>query len=240
MRRVVAACLLAAAVWIAPTASADSQRGLVITYQDEQDGRGWLVAYPTPDGAWGRMSWEACAPAGGCEAVQPDATTDRSLHVGDAAPGTIFKATASDGEESVSGSSDPYGGRLQTVVKPSVQGALRVGHLIKPVAGRWSGGWGGEVPLLQLQVCRKRRGGPCKVISDNPYWDPCPDTGARLPRRYLGWFVKVADVRYARIPIFADRLYTSPEALTPFTPDGRTAVASVGRIRPGRGPAGPC
>jgi hypothetical protein len=71
-------------------------------------------------------------------------------------------------------------------------------------------------------------------------WDPCPDTGARLPRRYLGWFVKVADIRYARIPIFADRLYTSPEALTPFTPDGRTAVASVGRIRPGRGPAGPC
>jgi hypothetical protein len=144
MRRVVAGCLLVAFVWIAAGATADPQNGIVISYYDEQDGRGWLVANPTPDGAWGRMS------------------------------------------------------------------------------------------------CRKRRGGPCKVISDDPYWDPCPDTAARLPRRYLGWFVRVADFRYARVPIVADRKYLHAEDLTPSTPDGRTAVVTVGRIRPGRGPSRPC
>jgi hypothetical protein len=224
----------------ASAAIADPPQAVVISYNEDVDGQGMLIANAAPDGSWGRMSWQACPPGAECTPIQPDASSDRVLHVGAAPAGTTFTATATDGEQSISGSSDPYGGPLRVVKKPAVAGKLSVGHLIRPIPASWAGGWGGEQPFLQLQVCRTARSASCKVIASSFYWDRCPGVGARIPRRYLGWFVRVADNRSGRSTFFATFAVPRPEALTPLIASGNTAVASVGRISPGRGPARSC
>jgi hypothetical protein len=224
----------------ASAAIADPPQAVVISYNDAVDGQGMLIANPVPDGSWGRMVWRACPPGGECTPIQPDATSDRVLHVGAAAAGTTFTATATDGDQSFTASSDPYGGPLRLVKKPAVAGTPSVGHVIQPIPASWAGGWGGEQPFLQLQVCRTARSDTCKVISSSIYWDRCPGVGTRIPRRYLGWFVRVADNRSSRLPAYPAFGVTRPEALTPLTASGNTAVAMVGRVRPGRGPARRC
>jgi hypothetical protein len=221
-------------------ATADPPQAVLISYNDDVDGRGTLIANPVPDGSWGRMIWRACPPGGECTPIQPDASSDRVLHVGAAPAGTTFTATATDGVQSFSATSDPYGGPLRVVKNAAVAGKLSVGHLIQPIPASWAGGWGGERPFLQLQVCRTARGDTCKVISSSIYWDRCPGVGTRIPRRYLGWFVRVADNRSSRLPAYPAFGVARPEALTPLTASGNTAVATVSRVRPGRGPARLC
>jgi hypothetical protein len=41
------------------------------------------------DGAWGPMTWQACAPDGACTAVAPSADNDKVLEVGDARIGPM-------------------------------------------------------------------------------------------------------------------------------------------------------
>jgi hypothetical protein len=235
MVRALAAVLALTAV--APAvASEPSDRGVAISYVVEPDGRGMLVGYPTPD-AWGSVTWERCAPDGSpCEAFASDPASDQIVHVGDAEPGTVFQATASGNGTTITARSDPYGGPIHAVVLPRIDGALRVGALVKPVPARWTGGWGGEVPVVQLQVCRDRKGGDCRVISDYPYWDDCPGVGAVLQRRYEGWYLRVADARSARTPAFPAFAALRPEDLTPFLAAPNVATAIVGRIG---APAGP-
>jgi len=231
MRAII--CAIAALCLIASHAVADSPGGLVFLYDNERDG-GSLLAYPVLDGSWGRMTWQACPPSGDCYEVSPDPAHDRLLHVGSAPAGTIFRATTSDGQQSLTAISDPYQGPLRAVDRPRVSGQVRVGHVVRAIAGQWSGGWGGEQPFLQLQVCRTRRSTTCEVIASTHYWERCDGVGARLPRRYQGSYLRVADSRLGRQLVFPAFVPRRPQDLAPLVAAWNTSVRTIGRIGPGR------
>jgi hypothetical protein len=224
----------------ASAVAAEPPTELRLSYLVASDGRGMLLANPVPDGSWGSVTWQACAATGSCVTAHPSESSDRLLEVGDAAAGTTFVATASDGSQSVSATSVPYRGSVHTDSPPRASGQLRVGHFIKPMAGRWAGGWGSEGDVFQLQACQTRRDSSCKVIADPAVVDGCPGTGARIRKRYLGWYVRVADTRVGHDAVFADRGYERAEDVKPLAASGATAVATIGRVKPGRGPHGRC
>ena len=209
-----------------------SPERLVFSYNDDPDG-GVLIATPAPDGSWGRMTWEACPPGGPCYAVKPTGVSDHVLHVGSAPAGTVFRATASDGQQSLTATSDAYRGPLRVEHPPRISGQVRVGHVVRAVAGHWSGGWSGEQPFLQIQACRTTRSNTCQVIASTFYWERCNGVAARISDRYEGWYLRVADGRSARQNIYAASGVTRPQLLSPLVASGNTAVRIIGRIRPG-------
>jgi hypothetical protein len=222
-------------------AIADPPDGFKFSYADDSNG-GLLVGNPVPDGSWGTISWEACPPGTPCYSVSPDSTTDRVLHVGRVAAGTVFRATASDGQDSITATSDPYEGPLSVVQPTRISGQLRVGHVVRAIAGTWSGGWGGEQPVLQLQACRTKRSTSCEVIASTFWWERCGGVGALLTKRYEGWYLRVGDNRPGRVgdvvfPTFAVR---RPQDLHPLVAAADTSVRIVGRIRPGHVTARSC
>jgi hypothetical protein len=225
----------------APAAPVAGPPDMYLSYGISNDGSGHLFAAPLADGPWSPVAWQACTPDGVCSAVASSPDDARQLDAADAAAGTTFVATASDGKRSISATSPPYRGRLAFYSPPSVSGSARTGHFVRPLAGTWFGGWGDERPLMQLQACRTRRASSCTVIADTVYWDKCPGTGARIAPRYRGWYLRVAEIHAGRDVVFADRAYTRPEAINSITNTSAiTAIATVGRIKPGRGPNRPC
>jgi hypothetical protein len=228
----VAVCVLVTA----STASADGERTISLAYYIADDGTGMLTANLSPD-RWAAPRWERCLPDGSpCQPISPE--LDGTLvHTGDAPAGTVFRATASADGITMVATSDPYRGQLTRITPPRVQGALRVGSLVAPVGASWSGAWGGEQPFLQLQVCGDASGTNCRVISSTEYWERCPGVGAVLRPDDQGRYLRVADQRYARIPIFAQRGVTDPRGLPPLKAVGNVAVTTVGRIGPATGPA---
>jgi hypothetical protein len=136
---------------------------------------------------------------------------------------------------------DPRRRRLQLFSPPSVVGSLRTGHFARPLPATWLGGWGDERPLLQLQVCKSRRDASCNVISSTFGWDKCPaGTGARIAPRYAGWYLRVAEAHEGKDIVFAERAYTRPDDIPAMQTSAITAVATVGRIQPGRRPNRRC
>lgn len=215
-----------------PAAAIVPSRDVAISYSLTRDGAGELIANPTPDG-WGFVSWTQCPPGGG--ACVPVRSSGWLLRVPPAtAIGTRFEATARGNGLEVTRTSDPWLGPPRVLAPPRVIGRLRVGSLVRPVPGTWAGGWGGERPSLQLQACPRRGEDGCEVISATFYWDECPGTGAVLRQRYVGWYLRVADNRWAREPSFLYGAFR-PSALRPLTEGPTTATAVAGRIAPGRG-----
>src|SRR3954452_5921438 len=234
MRRLVLAVAVCVVLSAPLATAAEPATGVIVQWGVGDDGRGHVTANPVPDGSWGSITWNACAPDGACRPVTPEAESDKILDVGDASAGTTFTATASDGERSVSGTSAPYRGRLALFSPPTVVGSARTGHFVRPLPATWLGGWGDELPLMQLQVCKTRRGGGCKVIADSIYWDKCPGAGTRIAPRYLGWYLRVTEMHSGRDIVFADRAYTHPEDIPPARTSPITAAATIGRIAKGR------
>jgi hypothetical protein len=157
VKQLVLALAISAALGAAAASASEPASSVYLAWGISTDGRGHAFAAPLLDGAWGLMTWEACAPDGACTAVAPSADNDKVLEVGDAPAGTTFVASTSDGTRSISATSPPYRGRLVLYSVPTVVGTARTGHFVRPLPGMWFGGWGDERPLMQLQVCRTRR-----------------------------------------------------------------------------------
>lgn len=227
MLRVLAALTVLA---LAAPASAAARYGVQIDYDIAADGRGVLVANPTPDGrgsiAWSRCRGIACEPAG----------SGRLLHVADALPGSVYTATATDGADSATARSDPFLGPVTAVAPPRLAGAPRVNALVRPVRALWTGGWGREASFLQTQACRDAAGTSCVVIADAFYWNRCPGAGAVIHPRYEGWYLRVVDRRMRRNAVFALYAVSRPEELTPIRPSRAAAATVVGPIGPAQGP----
>jgi hypothetical protein len=153
--------------------------------------------------------------------------------VGDAAAGTVFVATATNGSQTGSARSSPYLGRVRSITSPSITGSLRVGALVKPVAGTWSGGWGGDESYLQTQVCQFANGTGCVVVADDFYWDKCPGAGAVLTFDHVRRYVRVIDWRIGRDTVFA-ATGIPLDRIEPMQPSPARAAIIAGPITPAR------
>jgi hypothetical protein len=204
-------------------AAADSDFKLTLSYWINSDGTGRVIA-DTPIGA-GTTSWQACPPAEPCSPTASAPQSDRFLDAGSSPPGTVFVATAVEGGQTASATSVPYQGPVAATVGPKVGGELRVGARVRPIAGRWSGGWGSEFSLIQLQVCSTPGGGNCVVIADDHslrFSD-----GAVLRPSDCGKYLRATDRRLGRDTVSPAVLMVPP---VPDPPGGNVAATIVGPI----------
>jgi hypothetical protein len=231
MRR--AFIVTAVALLGAPGVAAAAHNGRPTLYYFVQpDGSGVLTAsYGHP------VAWERCAPDGGCAPYQDADGDDQRVTARDEAPGTRFRAT----QDGVTLTSEPWSGRVRARRPPGVEGEVRVGGRVRPNAADWLGGWGRETDWLQLQACRTEAGADCRVIYDEIKFGECsPGGGRRLPARYEGWWLRVADARIDTQQPFTQEGYLVPEGVAPHEPSEARAVAVVGRIAEGPAPGEDC
>lgn len=225
------ALVFAMLVWSqAATAQTATGYGVTIMYYVNPDGTGGLIANPTNGGT---VTWHACPPGGGCTPVDSRPTLDRALEVGTASVGTVFIATATSGSRTATASSVPYLGPVRSNTPPSFSGRLRVGALVKPIAGSWSGGWGSERSFLQMQICRRVNGTGCVVVADQVYWNSCPGVGAVLAPHHARRYLRVIDQRLGRDVAFTMMGLPSPspsyiEALQPTPSRAGTIAGPIG------------
>lgn len=220
--------------WSPVATAQDTSFRTKISYYIDADGTGMLIANPAPYGQ-GSVSWAACPTGGMCYSAASDPRSDRVLHVGDAEVGTVFVATAVHQSQMARATSVPYLGPVRALTPPRIKGPLRVGALVKPLAGSWSGGFGHETSFLQTQVCRSASGSGCVVVADAFYWDKCPGAGAVLTAAYLGWYVRVIDKRMGPDAVFPAFRVPSPARLRPIQPGAAAAATVAGPIAHGRG-----
>jgi hypothetical protein len=198
-------------------------------------GEGSLIANPGGH----EVTWERCLPeTAACAPYDDGDGNPQRLLIGDPTPGTTFRAT----QDGVTLSSEAWRGPVRAVNPPRVEGEIRVGGYVRPVAADWEGGWGRERDWLQLQACRTDAHADCKVILDSIKFGRCPPGygGRLLPGRYEGWWLRVADSRIDRSQPFTREAYAVPEGIRPLPPAPGIAVATVGRIAPGQAPAVDC
>ena len=229
------AVVLTMLVW-SSTASGQTATdyGVTLLYGVNSDGTGTLIANPTKGGS---VSWQACPPGDNCRPVASRPTLDRALDVGTAPAGTVFVATATNGPQTATARSVPYLGGVRSNAPPSIDGTLRVGALIKPVAGSWSGGWGTERSVLQTQICRRANGTGCVVVADQIYWNKCASAGAVLASHHAGRYVRVIEQRLGRDIAFTPVGIPLPSDIEPLEPAPARAATIAGPIRPASGPA---
>jgi hypothetical protein len=162
-----------------------------VAHYIDVDGRGIVIATRDPAGT--SFSWESCF-EGVCSPTASDPHSGNWLRVGDAPVGTVFVATGVNGSETGSANSVPYRGRMQPTGAPAIDGVLRVGERVRPVAGTWTGGWGRETDYLQMQVCRSADGLACSVVVDTS-WYQSSANGAVLAPDDCGRYVRVLNTR---------------------------------------------
>jgi hypothetical protein len=225
LRRVLLLVTMLMLGWsFAATAQAATDYGVTILYSINLDGTGHLVANPFR--GEGAISWKACPPGEECNPVASNPTLDRALDVGNAPVGTVFVATAMNGSQTASARSVPYLGLVHSIMPPALSGGLRVGALVKPIAGTWSGGWGSERSVLQTQVCRFSNGSDCVVVADSVAWNKCPGAGAVLASHHAGRYVRVIDWRIGRDTAFGLVAFPSANYIDPQQP-GPVRAATI-------------
>jgi hypothetical protein len=235
MRLLVPLAPAVVALVVLPGAAVASHNGPPTLDHYVQLGEGFLIANPGGH----EVLWERCPPAPATCAPYDDGDGNaQRLLVRDAVPGTTFRAT----QDGVTLRSEAWRGPVRVVAPPRVEGEIRVGGHVRPVAAGWEGGWGRERDWLQLQACPTEAYAGCKVVLDAIKFGPCPpgDGGRLLPARYEGWWLRVADSRIDRSQPFTAEGYFAPEGVRPLPPAPGIAVATAGRIAPGAAPATDC
>ena len=223
------------ALTLTGTAQARHNGEPTVDHYVNADGTGALIANPGGH----PVIWARCAP--GVSACTPydDGDGDpQLLSVADEPTGTAFAAT----QDGITVRSQPWRGRLHATAPPRVQGEVRVGGFVRPLAAMWQGGWGREADWLQLQVCRTRAGAECIVVLDEIKFGRCrPGGGRLLPARYEGRWLRVTDARIDREQPFTQEGYSAPEGVRPHRLGSPgIAGAVVGQVSPGRAPAEDC
>lgn len=196
-----------------------------------RDGSPSLVANFRPDGGLATPSWAVCAP--GAASCTPAGVTNQVFTPGAEPAGTTFEASATYGGTTYTARSDPWQGAVAATAPPTLTGTPKVGAIVPPHAGAWSGGWGGELDLAHVEACRTQAGTGCTTISyPHAFRDRL---AARIDPRFSGDWLFALDERYARETVFtaADMLW--PFAVPP-TPVGPTVSRSA-PLGPVTGPA---
>jgi hypothetical protein len=158
---------------------------------------------------------------------------DRSqaLNPGTTVEGTVFRATATYKEKTYRARSATWLGRVKATSRPSLQGQIRIGQLVRPMAATWQGGWqavsgyhaqpdgqsAGREPgfeALSVEACRTSSGQQCINLTPqgNPVFAKSP---VRVTRRFIGWYLFAFDQHFAADTAFAGVGYSSPADIPP-------------------------
>jgi hypothetical protein len=232
--RSLATFALAAAVLAlaAPHAGAMAGYGMQVSQELlARDGDPLLVANFSPDGSLATPSWAVCAP--GAPTCTPAGVTNRLFSPGPEPAGTTFEASAVYGGVTYAARSDPWQGAGAATAPPTLTGAPKIGAVVTPHAGAWSGGWPGDFDLLHVEACRTRDGRGCTTIAH----PRAPLHGLRAPLdpRWSGRWLFALDERYGPGTAFASMAFGSPVGIPP-TPPGPTVSRSA-PLGPVTGPA---
>ncbi len=231
-RSLATLALAAAALALAaPHARAAPSYGVQISQELlAVDGAPSLVANFTPSGSLATPSWSVCAP--GAATCVPAGVTSRSFQPGPEPAGTTFAASAAYGGATYTARSDPWQGPAAATAAPSLTGAPKVGAVVTPHAGAWSGGWAGDSDLLHVEACRTRDGRGCTTIAH-----PWAHLGLRAPidPRWSGRWLFALDQRLGRGTVLPAVAFLSPTGI-PTTPPGPTVSRSA-PLGPVTGPA---
>lgn len=178
-----------------------------------------------------------CEPGGDC--VEVAAGADGFFATGDPPPGTTFVVRPRGQAEEVT--TPPWRGAIRLTAAPAVEGEVRVGAYVRPLAAGWSGGFGDEGDWLQLQACPSATSlDGCVVVGDSVKGPLCEGGAAVLESEYEGRFLRVVDVRLGRGVLWTAEAYVRPEGISPLP--GRSALSSqvvAGRIAAATGSRDP-
>lgn len=235
-RTLTKALLVAALVACAPTidvASATDDplaESAAVATRLAGDGSGLMRAHALRDQPGRTWSWEACEP--NLTACAPFGTGTEVATAG-AEPGTLFRATASDGLTAVS---PLWHGKLESLAPPAVAGTVTANALVTAQAGTWRGGWEGERDLLQLAACLSPSGTSCTTLTDTQYHSGCGEGAALIDPGFAGRHLRVANTRIDAGTAFLAYALDSPYGGTAWPAGPLTAVAVVGQIAAAPGP----
>lgn len=246
----------AAAVVIAGCAAAGAatprvvpNRGVEIQQSLDRAGNPSLLANAHNVGSHPRMTWLMCPSAGArCEpvthGVRQLVAIAQALNPGHTSPGTFFKAIARSGGRTYVARSSTWLGTVTALAAPSVRGQARVGALVRPIAGDWSGGWSrGPIPQasggsilggagrdrdeLSIEACRTAGGRHCLNLSRPGsgfcLYGPQP---IHVAARFAGWWLFAFDQRVPHAQPCAEPGFAKPEA-EPTVRRGPTASRST-------------
>ncbi len=194
----------------------------------DRAGNPLLVANFAPDGSLAVPRWAICPP--GATACRSAGSHGRELDPGPEPAGTRFVASAVYAGHTYT-SSVTWQGRVRALAPPSLRGSRRVGAVVNPVAGKWSGGWGSESDQLGVEACRSQRGHHCRLLGGGEYGCPDRSSRTRLTRRFVSWYLFALEARMPKDGVCAGTGYSSNIDL-PLWKLGPTVVRSraLGRI----------
>ena len=164
---------------------AAAQYGVSIQAVFDSGGDPLLVANFDPDGSLATPTFSICPPGKPCKSRQEG---QNGLRPGPEPTGTRFTAQATYRGETYSASVS-WLGQVQTLGSPRLLGAARQGRIVRPVAARWQGGWGGKSDLLGVQACRTMSGRDCRMLGGGELG--CPDASSLSARWMVRRLVRV-------------------------------------------------
>ena len=198
------ACMTVTVVLVVPVGPAGARRsplapsavryGIDIQAVFGLAGNPLLVANFSPDGSLATPGWSACRPSLPCRTIRSHSGV---LQSGSQPVGTRFIATASFRGHAYR-ATVTWRGSVHAISRPRLLGNRKLGGVLRPVAGRWRGGWGGESDQTGVEACLTKTAKRCRMLGGGELG--CPDNSSRthLGGWFTGWYVFALDARSAR------------------------------------------
>jgi hypothetical protein len=208
------ATLGVAGVLVLPTASSTAKLPDPIpktgfTIGAFEDDAGQPSVWAVLDGESVDAQWSACPPdSDSCFDIAGDLD---ALVPGDVPAGTSYKASVTQGSQTLSAQTLPWQGTVKAVAPPTLTGTPVVGSTVTPHAGSWSGGWDTDFDGLQVVACPRAVASDCTLLSAQDVLPSGNASGATtLDDTYVGWYLFAFDARTTAAASSAVLLPPSP------------------------------
>lgn len=192
MRARVALLAVVGSVLLPAAAGAD---GVEITqHLVDDDGGPRLVANQRPVGGQ-PVSWRICTPECGTVVAGGEVFAPRP-----AGPGTVYEASTTVAGVTTTARSRPWGGPVASAAPPTLTGEPRIGRVVTPVRGTWTGGWGDETGAVGVRACPTAAGTGCREVV--PRGAVPSNEPTTIDPAYAGWYLGAYEVRFGAGAVF--------------------------------------